>query len=179
MPRWRLKASHYINIIPQDGSKIEWEYKEIDRTTGKQGRKVFAVPMHLFVKEDSPDNNYPGEIIVAQQPGAQRADYIFTGEPTPDMEPLDEEAIKISTALAPKWQHPIESLSGDFGASLISKFERQMTEMMKNPALAAPTPSGAVSQDDFAKLQTQVAELMARNAELESKQPQAARRRSA
>src|SRR6266705_2613092 len=105
MARWRLLTGHYLNV---EGT--EWEYKETDRNTGKQARKVFAVPLFMDPNDPS-DHNYPGEIIVANI--ADRAfarDIIFLGDPTPDMEPLDAEAEAISESLAPKWTHPIESL---------------------------------------------------------------------
>src|SRR6266705_1767114 len=105
MARWRLRTGHYLNV-----PGTEWEYKETDRTTGKTGRKVFAVPM-LLDPNDPADHNYPGEIIVASaEDRAFPRDIIFLGDPTPDMEPIDDEAEAISEALASKWVHPIESL---------------------------------------------------------------------
>lgn len=165
MARWRLTQPHYLNV-----PGTEWEYKEVDRTTGKQGRKVYPVPLLLSPNEPS-DQNYPGEIIVAQGKSASPKDIIFLGEPTPDMEPLDDEAEKISAACAPKWSHPIESLPGSFSASLISNFEKQIASAFANnpTAIASPVSAGSVSSNDFAKLQAQVAELMARNSELETK----------
>lgn len=108
MARWRLRNGHYINILT-DGKPAEWEYKEVDRSTGKAGRKIFYVPT-LLDPNDSADRNYPDDIIVCHEGKGLPRDYIFTGEPTPDMEPLDEEAEKISEGLRDKWEHPIESL---------------------------------------------------------------------
>ena len=160
MARWRLTAPHYINV-----PGTEWEYKEIDQTTGRQGRKVFPVP-RLLNPNDGADCNYPGEIIVAYAgPLAQGRDIIFEGGPTPDMEPLDEEAKVITESLRPTWQHPIETLpvNGGYSASLIASFEKQMSETL------ARAPNTSVSQSDFEKLQSQVAALMAQNAELQAK----------
>ena len=78
MARWRLMNAHYLNV-----SGTEWEHKETDRSTGKQARKVFPVPM-LLNPEDPADHNYPGEIIVAHEgKTAQRRDIIFVGQPSP------------------------------------------------------------------------------------------------
>ena len=98
MARWKLNSKHYL---PVPGT--EFDYKETDDDTGKQARKVFPVP--LFLDPDSPsDRNYPGEIIVAHADGAyQRKDIIFTGPPTPEMEPLDEEAEAITEAMRVGW----------------------------------------------------------------------------
>lgn len=167
MARWRLRQKHYLNV---PGTK--WEYEETNRNTGKRNRVAFSVPVHLD-PEDPSDHNYPGEVIVAnKEDRAYRNDIIFLGEPTPDMEPIDDEAQAISDALRPKWQHPIESLPGDFSASLISNFERQMKDLMNSGQAkpANPVSAGSVSAEEFAKLQEQVAALMAKNAELESKQ---------
>lgn len=175
MARWRLQQPHYLNV-----PGTEWEYKEVDRTSGKQARKVYNVPLYLDPREPT-DHNYPGEIVVAQG-STQLKDIIFIGEPTPDMEPLDEEAKKISDSLAPKWKHPIDSLSGygDYSASLISNFQKQIASAMANlPAAPAdPVSASGVDPDAFAKLQEQVAALMARNAELEAKAGSSVRRRA-
>lgn len=159
MARWRLTAAHYLNV-----PGTEWEYKETDQNTGKQARRVFTVPA-LLNPNDPSDCNYPGEIIVAWKDKGQGRDIIFIGEPTPDMEPLDDEASAVSNKLRPKWVHPVESLSGNgFSGDLIAMLEKQMTLALKNQ----PTNVSAagVSQEDFAKLQAQVAALMAQNAAL-------------
>ena len=38
------------------------------------------------------------------------SDYVFEGDPYPDMDPLDEEAEVISESLQEKWRHPIDTL---------------------------------------------------------------------
>lgn len=170
MARWRLMQPHYLNV-----PGTEWEYKEVDRTSGKQGRKVYVVPLHLHPENPS-DHNYPGEIIVGQGKTASPKDIIFIGEPTPDMEPLDDEAQKITDACKPKWQHPIESLPGNYSASLISNLEKQIAQAIAGQPKVENVSAKGVSVDDFAKLQEQVAALMARNAELEAAQPAGRRR---
>lgn len=121
MARWRLTASHYLNV-----PGTEWEQKEIDRTTGRQARKIYKVPRLLDPEEPS-DLNYPGELIVAHEgKGAQPRDYIFIGPPTPDMEPLDDEAKAISANLAKTWKHPVDSLPGNYSQSMQQEFEKQI-----------------------------------------------------
>lgn len=171
MARWRLLNEHYINV-----PGTEWEYKEQSKETGKQARKVFPVPLFLNPR-DQADHNYPGEIIVSNKP--YNRDIVFVGPPTPDMEPLDEEAQAISKAESHKWIHPIESLPGQgFSKSLLD-------DLMQQVAAAAAgqvaKPAAAVSQSQvnpqaFEQLQAQVAQLMARNLELEAKAELVARR---
>lgn len=167
MARWRLLNAHYLNV-PDN----EWEYKETNRDTGRQVRKVFPVP-RLLDTNDQSDYNYPGEIIVTDgKSHTERKDIIFFGPPTPDMEPLDDEAQAISDAERHKWIHPIESLPGQgYGETLLADLQRQLS------AAAALQPTPAVSVKgvdpaDFAKLQEQVAALLAQNLELKAQVPE-------
>lgn len=164
---------HYLNV-----PGTEWEYKEVDRSTGKQGRKVYSVPMYLNPNEPS-DYNHPGEIIVAQGKNPNPKDIIFVGEPTPDMEPLDDEAQKITDQCKPKWLHPIDTLpgNGDYSASLLSKLERQLDAASKNQPTQQTVVKG-IDPEDFKKVQEQLAQLMARNLELEEKAAKPERRRA-
>lgn len=168
MAKWRLTAAHYLNV-----PGTEWEYKETDRNTGRQARKVFQVPMLLDPK-DPTVCNHDGDCIVVQGVEPGRSEYIFVGEPTPDMEPLDDEARAITEKHQAKWRNPIDSLPAngeDYGSALVRAFERQISELIKSGAAqpAQPVSAGAVSAEEFAKLQEQVAALMAQNAELKSK----------
>lgn len=175
MARWRLTQPHYLNV-----PGTEWEYKETNRVSGKQATKRFPVPLYLDpedVSEQTPPNS--GMIVVTDK--ANRAfphDIVFVGPPTPDMDPLDEEAEAISEAESKKWVHPIDSLPGNYSASLLTAFEAQLAELMsKQPVRTQlPQPSAGVSKEDFDALQSQVAQLMARNAELEAAQPKTIRR---
>lgn len=157
MARWRLTASHYLNV-----PGTEWEQKETDRETGRQARKVYYVPLHL--DPDNPaDQNYPndGVVIVCHEGKGMPRDIVFVGPPTPDMEPLDEEAKDISKAESSKWIHPIESLDQSYGEGLIRQFERTMTEM-----LARQGPVSAQQLPDVTALLKQVEELSAKVAVL-------------
>lgn len=170
MARWRLTQPHYLNVLI-DGEPAQWEYKEVNRTSGKAARKVYNVPMLLDPREPS-DHNHPGEIIVAQGKNQNPKDIIFMGEPTPDMEPLDDDAQAITDKYKGKWSHPIESLPADgYAGAMFVDFQRQIAELLARvPTAAAASPVSAAGVDpaDFAKLQEQVAELMAQNQELKA-----------
>jgi len=154
MARWKLTAPHYLNV-----PGTEFEYKEVSRETGKQAIKKFPVPL-LLNPEDPGDNNYPGETIVCHAGKGQReanqiirnTDLVFAGPPTPEMEPLDDEARKISDNLRPGWSHPIESLPGTFDQSLINRFEREMQTLSE-------AQTQAVTKDELAELKAQIAAL--------------------
>lgn len=151
MARWELMQPHYL-VVP--GTK--WQHEETSRETGETARTDHPVPKYLDAGK-----------IVCQGHG-QRGDITFEGQPTPDMNPLDDEAEAISAKFKDQWIHPIESLSandGNFGASLIAMFEKQMAQVAKQGAVAAP----GVSQEAFDKLMAQVEALAAQNAELQAK----------
>ncbi len=164
MARWRLTAPHYLNV-----PGTEWEQKETDRVTGKQARKVYPVCLHLDPKLPA-DHNYPDEIIVCFAGRGQPRDIIFEGKPTPEMEPLDDEAERISEAESKHWIHPIDSLpaAGSFGDALISRLERMLTADSSKPA-ADPTTAELLRQ--VRDLNEQVAMLSARVVEPPIEEP--------
>lgn len=164
MAKWRLTAAHYLNV-----PGTEYEYKETDRTSGKQLKQVYQVPLLLDPKDPTCCNR-DGDCIVVRGT-AGRFEFEFIGDPTPDMEPLDDEAREISASFADRWKHPIDSLPAngdDYGSALIKAFERQMKDLIKLGAAqpAQPLSENSVSVEDFKALQEQVAALMAQNAEL-------------
>jgi hypothetical protein len=161
MARYRLRSPHYINVGPIDGQAIEYEYKETNRDTGRQARKVFPVPMHLDPKEPS-DCNYPGEIIVATEAAAQGRDYIFFGDPTPEMEPLDAEAEAVVERLRPRWEHPIDTLP----AQGLDAREQAFVDAFAKMAAGQNVSTKGVDPDEFAKLKKAVEEMGVQNAEL-------------
>lgn len=183
MARWRLMGKHYLNVpsTEADSSLGKWEYKETSKETGKQARKVFNVPTYLN-PEDGADCNYPGEIIVSHTYSAQyHKDIIFVGAPTPEMEPIDDEASAISEAEKHKWIHPIESLPGQgYSQSLLDDLTRQLAAAIGGQAAkpAAPVAISGIDPAEFAKVQEQLAALMAKNAELEAAQAEPAKRRA-
>ena len=136
MARWRLAAPHYLNV---EGTS--WEYKEVDRTSGRNKRTVFPVPLHLDPDNPSDWNivrgKDDGEIVVADHETFENPrDIVFTGEPTPDMVPLDDEAKAISASMAPKWKHPIESLSGTYADAMLKDMSVEMEAIREQGASA-------------------------------------------
>lgn len=164
MARWKLMNSHYLNILdPDTGAPTEWQYSETDRTTGKARRKTYHVPQLLDPK-DPTLCNADGEIIVCQEGKGLPRDIVFFGEPTPDMEPMDEEAETISESLKSKWAHPIETLPANGGMN--ANEQAFMENMMKSFAAqigASLNPQPVSSNDDarFAAMAQQIEELKA------------------
>lgn len=141
-PRWRLTAPHYLNV-----PGTEWEYSEVDTRTGRPKRTRFHVPTFLDPSQP-PSLDHPNgkniEIIVCHGEPTQQGDIQFDGPPTPDMVPLNEEAITISQELEKTtWKHPINSLSGTFGEHLERQFE---AELVKVRQTASPQPMPEVAQ---------------------------------
>ena len=179
MARWRLTTGHYLNV-----PGTEWEYKESDRETGRSARKVFEVPLYLH-PDSKADQNYPEQDMIAVSnkfdPNFRR-DYVFAGPPTPDMDPLDDEAREISQGFRDRgeWKHPIETLDMNYSQSVLSDFERQIAQIVANNVPKAQpvvmASENAVSAEDFKKLQEQVAALMNRNAQLEEQVKKPVRR---
>lgn len=159
MARWRLRVAHYLNGHPPDMDIVEWEYKETNRTNGREMRKRYKVPFYMD----------EGTIVCHEGKG-QPDDTVFEGEPGPDMDPIDAEAKAISAKLAHKWKHPIEDLQGQgFSASLLSSLERQVAELASNmPQPPVAVPTSGVSKAEFDQLKEQLAALMAQNAEIQA-----------
>ena len=158
MARWRLRGPHYLNILePDTGEPTKWEYSETDRTSGKARRKTYDVPQLLDPKDPNACN-YPEEIIVCHKGLGEPRDIVFFGEPTPDMEPYDEEAERISASLQAKWTHPIETLPVNGGMN--AQESAFMQSMMKAFASATPAPNTSIpSQAEFNELKAQLEEM--------------------
>lgn len=169
MARWMLKDAHYLAV---EGT--EWEYRETNRETGRQARKVYEVPLHLDPRNNA-DWNYPKDeaIIVSNKyDPAHPRDHVFRGTPTPDMEPMDPEAQAISDAERKNWIHPIESLNMTYSESRLSEFERGIAELLAKgmPNAKGPLPALSLSGVDpkaFEQMQAQITTLMEQNAKLE------------
>lgn len=154
MARWRLMTPHYLNIIdPDSGEPTEWVYAETDRTTGKARRKVYHVPQLLDPK-DPTQLNFGDDIVVCQEGKGLPKDIIFFGEPTPDMEPMDEEAEAISASLQAKWLHPIDTLPINGGMN--EQEQKFMEQMMKAFGGAAQAQNTSVSQAQYDELKREL-----------------------
>lgn len=161
-PRWRLTNPHYLKVFElPDGTRCEWEHKETARETGRTVRKLFPVPI-LLNPSDPADCNYPGECIVAHEGDSNlRNDIIFEGDPTSEMEPLNDAAQVLTDTMRHKWNNPIESLPAN--GSMTSAESAFMAKMMEAFTRVAPPPAEptAITMSQFEALQKQVAELTA------------------
>jgi len=155
-PRWRLMTSHYLNV-----PGTEWEHNESDRTTGKAVRKLYPVGL-LLDPRNPQDCNREGDCVVTHDiEGTRlvRTDFIFLGEPTPDMEPMNDEAEVISDSLREKWAHPIDTLPANGGMNDAEK--AFMEKMMAAFAGAAQAPNQTVPKEDYDALLKRVLALEA------------------
>jgi hypothetical protein len=167
MARWMLKDAHYLSV-----PGIEWEYKENDRETGRSARKVYEVPLYLNPTWTQDWNDPDGIVVSNRYDAAHRRDVVFTGPPTPDMEPLDDEATSISNEHRADWKHPIESLNMTYSESRLSDFEREIAQLMATKMVQSdkPLPNVSIKGVDpkkFEELQEQVKQLMDLNAVLQ------------
>ncbi len=122
-----------------------------------------------------------GQIIVSTKiDSAFPKDIIFTGQPTMDMIPLDDEAKVMITALEKKWKHPINDFVGSFADQLPTIWAQQL-EVAKAKT-EAPSVSTRELEDLRNKndaLSDQLAELKAIvEAIAHAPQPQPSLRRS-
>ena len=164
-PRWRLVNAHYLNIeVLPDGTKVEWEHKETSRESGRAVRKLFPVPMFLEPK-DAADHNYPGEIIVAHAVDGchnLRQDYVFTGPPTQEMEPLNAEAEAITESCRHGWIHPVDTMPANGGMTTAeSVFMQKMMEVFEKIAPPHAVVPTSVSDSEVADLRERLARLEA------------------
>lgn len=154
MARWRLRNPHYLNILnPKTGRKTEWEYQETDQFTGETDRKVYSVPK-LLDTADPKCYNYPGQIIVCFEGKGQPNDIVFFGDPTPEMEPFDEEAEAISESFKAKWIHPVETLPINGGMN--EQESAFMASMMKAFAGAGAAQNQSVPKEQYDELLARV-----------------------
>lgn len=167
MARWKLANAHYLNI---EGNK--WEYQEVSRTTGKTIRVQMPVPTYLN-PNDPADLNYKtgragdeeGEIIVAHGTGMHEPkDYIFVGDPTPDMIPLDDEAKALSVSFEEQWKYKPETDPGNFSQSLVDQFQLSMAEVSSKPAQIEGMAELITAMSEMAKTNQEVIKSLVRRA---------------
>ena len=165
MARWKLLEDHYLNGYPpgMDHEEVVWEYKELDRLTGREKRKRFPVP-YFFPRAIIDREGFEKETFVCHEGKGREGDWVFFGQPTLSMQPLDREAEELSAKLS--HVHPIDSLPGNFSASLLNYFEGEVAAASSRMPGPGPVAQSGVSKAEFDELKQQLIQLMSQNAEL-------------
>jgi hypothetical protein len=146
MARWRLIAKHYLNV---EGTTYRRE--EQDRETGEQA--VLELPVCRFLDPENPkDCRSQGDCVVflkGSEGKPQKGDFVFTGGPTPDMEPLDAEAEAITETYRASWTNPIEDMPDGqpYADSIGRALENALTAAFAKGATIQPQSMGGVSAE--------------------------------
>jgi|SRR5215469_4622785 len=181
MARWKLTQKHYLNV-----PGTEWTYVESPMGSRRQIRRVYAVPRYLD-PEDPADCNYnpgglprrtidgdrgdPGEIIVCHRDHGEPNDIIFTGPPTLDMTPLDDEARALTEEMSKQWGRQFfgADSEGGYAQALLMEMTASFSTLSANiqrPSGFAPDTEAAA----LAKAQSeQIAKLIEMNMALLAK----------
>lgn len=161
MARWKLVTSHYLNCVEE----TKWEYKEVDRATGRERRKQLTVPRFIDINDPGdwttswgPRDALEGEVIVCLPGKGQPKDIEFLGDPTPDMIPLDDEAKELSATFEDHWRYKPESADISFSQSMVEGFNAEQAEIQSRPTI--------VEVPGMAEMVAAVASLAAQNTEL-------------
>lgn len=168
MARWRLNSPHYLNVKELDGEPVEFRYTEQSLTTMRNRSRAFPVPLYLDPKDPTLINSEDGIVVSdGNHPGPK--DYIFLGDPTPEMMPIDDEAEAISEKHRSRWINPVEAFNTgqDYSQSLLQTLERQIEAINRVAPGAQPV---SIAEDKLAAVLERLASLEAQNAELLSKQ---------
>lgn len=149
MARWKVTAKHYVHA-EQYGQPTEYIREETNRDTGRTFRKALIVPMLIDPEDPGCINRFTGMCVVATKGAEQPGDIVIFGPPTPDMEPLDDEAQALSDKERPKWKMPIDSLPSQIGEEFASGLLRQLEAQLNSARAQAEAPvslKGAPSKD--------------------------------
>jgi hypothetical protein len=172
MARWALRSKHYLNMVEE----WRYEYTETARATGRSKKYSRQVPRYLDPNEPS-DWTYDEEVTVCYEGKGRSKDHVFFGEPTADMECLDEEAEAISASLRHKWFNAMGDAAfpaqgpGGFSDNLLAKFEASLSEVInrigipKAENLSLKGAEGSL----IAQMQAQMEAMAIKQAELEAK----------
>jgi hypothetical protein len=159
MARWKLSEPHYIDALPPDLDAVEWEYRETDRQTGRERRVRYKVPMYC-----------ERDVILSRPGTAQNGDYIYHGDPTPAMTPIDDEARTITDEASKTWPKVVDNfvVGQNFSEALFDMLQKQFSAAASG-AKPEPVIASGVSRAEFDALQKQLEQLMVQNSELAEK----------
>jgi hypothetical protein len=164
-PQWRLRTAHYLN-----SPGTEYIQTEVSRDTGRQNRRTFPVP-RLISPENPNDCDRNGDCVVyhsVEGAKAPRHGIEFLGDPTPEMEPLNDEAQVISDTFAEKWAKPFTAfeLKGEVSELYFENLTAAINKAIeKGGGRVAEPNQPVVSVAEFNALKAQLAELQAKQSE--------------
>lgn len=155
--RWELNEPHYLF-----GTNAKYMKEEINMDSKKLARHFYDVPEY----HDSGTIVYQGRPLLG-------TDIPFTGEPTPAMTPLDDEAQALSDKLRPKWISPIDNaaLKAELAPETLLMMQAFAKEIGVQIAAGqnTPVPEGSISRAEFAEMQKQLSALQTEKAQQEAK----------
>lgn len=158
MARWRVTAKHYL-LARQFGEDTTWVREETNRDTGRAFRRTFPVPLFIDPEDPICINRNVGYCVVATEGSEMPGDITLLSPCTPDMEPLDDDARKVTAEESKKWKDPINSLpiaiGEDFGNQLLTMLTAQFNTVANNPSVSL---KGA-SNSEIEELRAMVREL--------------------
>src|SRR6266705_3857421 len=152
MARWKLTEAHYLRV---PGTK--WEYTMQNRTTGRPERKVFDVPLYLNPLDEVDWNvreGFDGYIAVCHEGKGLPSDREFSGDPTPGMVPLDDEARALTAKFkwTPTQGTDEESKQASFQNQLLNGLIDQMSDLQTK----ATQNVGVPGMEQFMQVMTQM-----------------------
>lgn len=177
MARWRVTAKHYL-LAKQFGEDTTWVREETNRDTGRAFRRTFAVPLYIDPEDPLCINRNLGFCVVATEGSEMPGDITLLSPCTPDMEPLDDDAKRITAEESKKWKDPINSLpisiGDDFGNQLLAMLTAQFNNVSNAPSVSLKGAS-TNELDELKKIlaaqQEQIAKLIAGGTTIGSEEP--------
>lgn len=175
MARWKINVGHYLHGHMPGEERNEWMREETNRDTGRVARKFMKVPVYIDPKDPSCCNR-DGDCIVCHEGRGTDRDIVFEGNPTPDMMPIDEEAVELSKKFAGDYTKA-ENTEGGMSQVMLQQLEGVLANTMKNAVSTKNVPDDVLAQMNkrLEELATQNAAMAAKIAELSK--PETATRR--